>query len=385
MGSDARSEQLPEIECRVFGQSAGDFVRWMSSRADVTVVLDQKYYDSPVYMDVRDTVDVIMQILGRQLGAGVARLGRSYYIGAMRDEDMGLLVRKMRRLGKEEIKDFIVASGSTGGRVTVFDDGLLVMVDHLVVLRRVSDAIDAVEAVTVSTWLVQVYFLRVSDRRESELSAGLELEAAYRFAGASGAGAKGEVQQAFGAWLRARGQSTSGAVRQAPLLVVTDGGEATLHSGRTIPVAKKAILDSGAVATTDFKEYRDGLQMKVGIRGEGYNAGMLSLDLSNSSITGYVEAAPIIAEDTLSMRAVVSSGGAYLVGSLRVKSDSSDTSGWLSVGRSRRVEDETLEVWVRAYRIAGSAEARPEGVPRGPQQAGAGYPALAPQGEGSYE
>lgn len=356
------------VECRVEGMAAGDFVRWLSGKTGLAITIALDLAEKPVTFDASDLPENVLHLFARHLDVGVSRIGRSYYVGVPTEQDRGLMVRRMGRLKAEEIRELMTTVGSGQGKVQVFADGLFVMVDHLLALRRIDEACDAVEAATVPTWIVQYYLVRDQDNEDWTFNVGADFDASLRLArvaATAGGDNTNEVSDAmrslnklgydFNAWLTARGASGKGAVRQSPLMIVVDGEAASIHVGKTVPVPKKAISNEGTATTTEYVQYRDGLQLECTIRESRGGGGVLDVKMSLSNITGYVGDAPIMTEDTLKTRAGIQSGGVYLLGALTGSSRTEEKTGFLSWGRSKRDSTEKLEVWARVYRINGAA------------------------------
>lgn len=337
-------------------------IRWLAEKTEQTIILNPALADKTVSMHLRgETAETLIHLLSRQLGAEVARIGNAFVIGALRPEDMGILVRRCGRLTPSELEKMVAVAGSGQGRVLALSDGLLVAADKVVALSRLTDALDRVDASTAATWVCQLYLVRSSATDERGMTLGAELDASYQFGRASAdQKASGAVTGAFTAWLEARGSNGAVDVAQTPLLLVHDGATARLHSGRNIPVPKRTVSDQGTVTTAEFVNYRDGLDLTVAIREIGAGVGMLAVSLTLAQVDGYNADAPITVESTVNTSAQVASGGVYLLGSLASRTASRDRKGYLSLGNIRKDETGTMEVWARVYRIAGAARVAQE-------------------------
>ena len=104
-----------------------------------------------------ETVASILGVVARRMGVDVTQQGTLYYLGQLRAEDRGLLVRRVRRLTSDEVSQAIENLMSEVGRVLTVADGLVVVGDRVEVLQRIEALIEQIDRTEVVTWVVQLY------------------------------------------------------------------------------------------------------------------------------------------------------------------------------------------------------------------------------------
>jgi len=372
LGAMPEAEAAQRFDISLEQTTADIAARSLAETIGQTIILDPDIAAKTINLKVRqETAETLLQLFARQLAADVSRIGNAYIIGNLRPQDMGVLITRCGRLTREEAANLVAVAGSGEGRVLNLQDGLLIAADRTVAITRITDALDRVNANPASTWVCQVYLINQSDALDRNLAIGAELDASFLFRRASasakawesgrrrntasGTAQLGLLSGTFSSWLAARSASGNINLVQSPLVLLNDGVTSTMHSGRNIPVPKRAISDQGTATITDYINYRDGLQMSLTVRDIGGEVGMLTIDLALSQVEGFNAAAPVTLENSLATTTQVQNGGVYLLGSLETQSKSQTRKGIVSVGSATKKDKGTLEVWARVYRISGSA------------------------------
>lgn len=308
----------------------------------------------------------VLGVVARRLGANLTYSGNLYYLGELRPEDRGVLVRRAPRLSSEELRHAVEALLSEVGRMVSFVDGLVVVSDRVEVLERVVELLDRLESVPVGSWVVQLHVLLIADSDKAEL--GLEVapsaELALSFAAASDLHLSGGFTATGGldVLLRAVLSSSRSRVVCEPLFVVRDGEISRYEDGQEVPIPRKTVSGEGTVTVSGYDYRQTGVTISVDVREFQREAGLLGLSLELGELVRYVEEVPVVDRRRFETAAVVNSGGVYLLGSISLDRQRHTTGGGL--GTVFGVDDgkSQLDVWARVYQIAGPA-ARVPGVP----------------------
>jgi Flp pilus assembly secretin CpaC len=330
-------------------------------------VVEQRLDQLPVTIDVieQDTSSVLASV-ARRLGVEVTRQGQLYYMGTLRREDRGLLVRRVRRLKSDEITNAVKVLQSDQGATVAFSDGLLVVGDRVDVLRRITQLLDDVEATDNATWVVQLYLVSFEEARLADFGFDVSpaIDVAVSFASGStalqSAATAANLHAGIGAVLRAAASHEGVEVVAQPLFVLGDGETAAFSRGEKIPIPRRSVSDQGTVTTTGFETVQTGLQVSATVRELRESATRLSVDVSMSDVARTVEAdgvsAPVIKADTYKTQSEVISGGVYLLGSVE-RAGVTRSAAWpLRLGQKHQASNQVLQIWARAYRIAGPAQ-----------------------------
>lgn len=340
------------------------FVRQLSNQTGVSIVVEARLDQQSVTADFRgETVDQILDVVSRRLGVEVTRLGQVYYLGTLKREDLGVLVRRVRRLTADELSECVRVLQSDKGSLAAFDDGLLVIGDRVEVLARIDDLLSQVEAADSATWVLQLYLVSLEDAalRDLGFDARPSLDVAATFASASmgvtpGAASALALSGGLNSVLTAASTNSNAHLVAEPLFLLLDGSKSEFSRGDVVPVPQRAISEQGTVTTTGFTNMKTGLVCAVELREMRAATARLTVDVSMSDIVRFVEFAPVTREDRFTTSAEVQSGGVYLLGSLVRQADQSQILGALQIRNTQNRTDTVMQVWARAYRVGGSVQ-----------------------------
>ena len=381
-----------------------EFLAEIAQRTEVSIVAEGSLDSRAVSIDVREQpVSQVLGIVARRLGVQVQKTKSLYFLGTLRAEDRGVLVRRVRRLASDEIRSAVSVLLSSNGRSESYQDGLLVVGDTVEVLGRVNELLDSIEATDSPTWVVQYHVVSWSDSslRDFGFDVRPAADVALAFGAASGnpaavlgkvatstaqavspaTGNNGNVppvtpnpgggggavvsprvpdgvagaavaRAGLDAVLRAAAEDSEVSVLAEPCFLLVDGGEGSFIRGDSIPVPRGAISPQGTAVTTGYDIIQTGLEFQTSLREVSESQARLISDMRVSDIKGYVAgAAPITSNESFATTAVITSGGVYLLGSLRRADESKARQAALAVGDAKRRAGTVLQIWVRAYRI----------------------------------
>lgn len=208
-------------------------------------------------------------------------------------------------------------------------------------------------------WRLTVVVYEVSDQVQRQLG----VEVAAGFNGELGVGAAaGDLEQpvqgaraalSVTALGRLADSGTEAKVHTIGTLYLIEGQSSTLQQGDTVPVPRRVVSPEGTVSTEGYEYIESGF--KVLANGRRVPGGLLlSLSPSVSSVTGFVEEAPILTQATVTGDVIVSSGEWVVLSGLRRSQKRVSSSGLPGIGKTMH-RDELADGWlvvcVRADRI----------------------------------
>ena len=329
-----------------------DFLGWVSTEFQVSIVVSEKLDSMSVSMDIRDqSAETVLGVLGRRFGVEVKRVGTMFFVGELRPEDRGLLVRRVKRISGDEIKAFVTTLLSNFGRVEATSDGLCVIGDRVDVLERIGVMLDELDAASTGVWIVQLYLVRVARHGELGVKVG---PTTLPWLDVSWGLARGQAEAIYdwkaGFAGRLEGWVDSGYAKivSQPMLCCRDGSQARFSTGRVVPVPERSVSSEGTVTTTGYNNILVGTEYIVDVREIGAGSVSLGLDIRQGQITSFVDEVPVREEMKLSLSGVCREGDVYLLGSYESK-QSAGRFGLPQVGLDR-MSDSVL-VWARVGRI----------------------------------
>ncbi|MEX0655462.1 MAG: hypothetical protein WD151_15165 [Phycisphaeraceae bacterium] len=351
-----RRENEQRLTLSAESMPLSEFAHWVSREAGISIVIDANLDNRPVTIDLVDEpVNSSLGAIARRVGVQVSRSGTLYYLGGLRPEDRGVLVRRVVRLDADQVRAAIETLLSDHGRVTVAADGLAMVGDRVEVLERVHELLDSVERAPLDAWVLQMYVMSITERDSSEF--GLDVMPSFELAQRVGQAsvdpiAASGLRAALTATLRASRGNEDVEMVASPLLIVGDGRRARLSDATVIPIPRRSVSDQGTVTVTGYDHVPVGLTVEVSIR-DAADAGMVDLSLDMSQLGGMVDEAPIRLQRLIETTAPLVSGGVYLIGAWDVTDARRAWAGQLGTVREVEQRNTTVQAWAVVSRIAG--------------------------------
>jgi len=344
------------------------FLQYVATETGVSLVADEQLDGRTITLEVNDvTLADLLGTAARRLGVQIGRVGSTWYLGQLRGEDRGVLVRRVRRLSQEGVKSAVDVMLSDAGRLSTFPDGLLIVGDRVEVLERIRDLLDRVEASGAESWAVQLYLISLSESKASELGVNAQplVELSYALASKSnGLGLSAttpddikKLSSALTSVLRASATSQDIRIVAQPLFLLLDGESSKFSSGVSIPIPKRSVSDQGTVTTQGYEFVNSGLDCDASIREVSAQLVRFKVAVELGQLQGFVEEAPIRSKDRFETVAVLSSGGVYLLGSLTRDEQTQSKSGpisMLTTNKKNEVKRAQVQVWAKVFRVAGA-------------------------------
>jgi type II secretory pathway component GspD/PulD (secretin) len=342
-----------------------DFARLLADESGRAVILATNLDEQQISGEFTSmSVDDIARAVARRLGASVRISGDTIFIGTAQPEDRAQLVRRVRRLEPEAIRQAL-AMFSDGGKSIVENDGLVIVSDRVEVLEQMAQALTAIEREESAVWIVQLHLIGWSRRAAEEFGVDVTpaaaLAASLAFDSVGGAGWTGGLtaSASLDNVLRLANDREDVSVVAAPMLVLLDGEEASFIQGDRVPVPRRSVSDQGTVTTAGFEYVQTGTQIKLKLRERSASSAKIELDVGMSDVRRMVEEAPVTGEETLKSSVVVEACGVYLVGSLsKERRVAEQKIGWQS-GDYETLEMQVVQVWLEAFRVAGPLSKAP--------------------------
>ena len=309
-------------------------------------------------------ISVAVDNIAKRIGADVRFVSGVYYVGGLGRTDSGTLVRRVRGLSGEELREAVESQLSDTGNVVAYDDGLCVVADVVAVLDRVGAMLDQVEELQAAAWVVQLHVIAYEYSAVDDL--GVDVVPAARLAAIASADvADVEFQASLEAVLRAVVDRGDVHTVAEPMLLLADGERSTYDRGQTIPFVTQSVETVGASLrerqTIDFLDV--GFELAVELRELTRDSAAVTVVVGNSRVIETGEGLPpTVSRDNLESVVPVVSGGVYLAGSFVSERIERSKRLGLSRGREHRNRSELYQVWLRCYKIgAGGVSTQPIG------------------------
>ncbi len=246
-------------------------------------------------------------------------------------------------------------------------DAKVVRVGDRLVMRAKPDGIARAIAVARALhqgpdgWHVDARVVEVSDRLRTELGLGVSVGGTSTIsAGWTGPVVKVGQIDLMGT-LRAAEASGEARLVTSGRLHVLEGSRAELQQGDSVPVPQRTVSDQGTVTVTGYTFVQSGVTLSLGVRRVPAGV-LLDANVELSTVTGFIEGAPIIGRRHSVGSVVVESADWLLLSVLEAEATSIDRDGLGSrIGLGRRTDDRSSRsvlVLVRAARVFAGAAAK---------------------------
>jgi type II secretory pathway component HofQ len=351
----SQKENQAKFSFSAYQAPLNSLLRQIADQTSISVIAHNSLESAKVTFEVKDApVSEVLASIARSLDKRLTRIGEIYFLGPVEPEDRGSLVRRVRRLNQEELNKITELFRSEYGRSHVSDDGLVVVADRVEVLERLSQTFDQVEKAPVSSWVIQLVVVALSDRMKNTLGIKTDMTAQFAANLATPSTSTHTASLAFTSLLQSVHDSTDSKIIAEPLLVVRDGATSTIRRGEDLRLPKKTTSPYGTVEVTGYEVIPTGLTITTTLRDDTVTHASVKLKVESSSISGESEGAPIVTTQSLESATSLATGGVYLLGAIESAQLSRSLSGSpVPLLFSRDRQNYTLQIWAKCYRIAG--------------------------------
>lgn len=358
-----------------FKMPLSSFCRILSDKYDIGMVFSDGLSAREITAEFKRTdLQSVLNVVSRQMGVDIVRVGNTYFIGALRPEDRGVLVRRVLGYDQSSLTSIVTPMLSQTGKANVMLNGVVVATDHESVLRRISEMFDYLDTVDPGSWIVQLYFVAL--RKDAMIEAGFDMK--------SSGSLSYDIQESKISVddLKLDGLFSFGAdsnftdVFAAPMLVIRDGSTGLWKDGERVPIPKKTVSDQGTVSTTGFEYVDVGFNLTATVK-EGRKGGFLKLEIKQSQIKNYVEYSPVTSETSFKIEVDLLPEKIYLLGELNTFKQADQQQGTALF--SRDSGKTSMQIWCKLYRVGSPVHssyprsdrfsAAPTGAPENDQQA----------------
>ena len=255
-----------------FGQAMGILSQETGSAIVWSSTLDsQQAYGDFVGVPLASVLDV----LARRCASSVAEVGGVYYVGEIRREDRAFAVVRIPPVDRTELLTAMKASCSVEGAVSLVGSNLWVC-DNIESLRKILSAVETIRERSDRSYVAEMYFIRVNDDNFVRLSAELQFRQIDIFSSAFNVG------ELFAMFLDGDVGLGQSKIVQRPVLYLSEGRPFTFSDGKEITRERKTLTESGALETTGYSKFSDGLSLTMQLNRVSDKSYAVDIDLSIS-------------------------------------------------------------------------------------------------------
>lgn len=329
--------------------------RILSDKFSVGMVYSETLADKLVTAEFKDTdLQSVLNVISRQVSVDVVRVGNTFFVGQLRPEDRGVLVRRVYGYDEAQLSKLLDTVKSLNGKSAVLENQILICADHESVLRRLAEVLDFVGEVDRGSWILQFYFVML--RKDALLDAGFDVKSSGTISYNVSENSVDFKNFSIDGFLNAGMSSAYADLYASPMLIIKDGQRGTWRDGERVPIPRKTVSPEGTVSVVGYDYTDTGLNVLCSIS-ETRRGGLLSLEISISEIKSFVQEAPLTSQSVLTMSADMAPDKVYLLGEMQRYKTYDSQKNTLAFGRD---EGKTvMQVWAKLYKISGNAISAP--------------------------
>ena len=349
--SNIDSSNSPLITLSCFKMPLSVFVRVLSDEYSVGMVYSESLSDKTITAEFKSTdLTSVLNVVSRQLSVDIVRVGNTFYVGSLRPEDRGILVRRVLGHNRDSLNQVAQSMISQNGKVSVTSDGVIVATDHESVIRRFAEMLDYLDTVESDTWIVQLCFVTL--RKDALLEAGMDVTSSGTLSYNISENKLDLKDFRIDGVMNILSNSSFADVYSSPMLLCRDGQTSIWQDGQRVPIPRRTVSDYGTVTTTGFDYVNTGFLVEASVT-PCKTGGRLKLKIELSDIKSYIENAPVTTQTSYSFDVDLEADKAYLLGELSTYKvlDSQENTALFSRDRGKTV----VQLWGQLYRIRGGS------------------------------
>ena len=338
------------------GMTIQDFAVWFSKEFGKGIIYESSFNNRKIYAEIRNgTATEISNAVARHLSTELVDLGNTIFIGAIKLDDMGVFVKKVKGVKVADLRAMVASfSGAEGsglkGHVT--DDGVVFLFDKEQGLLPFAKAFDQLASIKLDAWVVQLYLIDFKDEDLQDL--GIDLTASGNLAYKMLEGGAGVLKSGFNANVLVDGliqvsrQTDKIRIVGQPLFVMSDGSNFLIENKDSIPYVKRIATETGFIQDEEVEFIEAGIFIDVKLR-ELEEGSLLTLKLENSKILRFTENnLPVRNIVKVQSEVPLQTSGVYLI----AQSDYVETSEQnKTLGFGSSYKRSTLQVFARVFKI----------------------------------
>lgn len=351
-GQGGKVEKSPLITLSCYQMPLSLFCRILSDKYKVGMVYSEQLGPKTITAEFKDTdFQSVLNVVSRQLGVDIVRVGNTYFVGTLRPQDRGILVRRVLGYDVDSLRSIVNAMISQQGKSSVMSNSVVVATDHESVIRRIAEMLDYLDTVESDTWIVQLCFVLL--RKDALLQAGFDVTSSGTISYNISENSLDLKDFKIDGLLNLASSSSFADIYASPMLLVRDGSTGKWQDGQRVPIPRKTVSSEGTVTTNGYDYVDAGFMVDATVK-QSRIGGRLTLKIEMSDIKSYVEEAPVTTQSVYNIDVDLIPNKLYLLGELTQFKvlDQQQNIFNLSTDRGKTV----LQVWGQLYRITGDSK-----------------------------
>lgn len=346
-----KTADSPKLSLSCHNMPLSLFCRILSDKFLVGMVYAESLSNKLITAEFKDTdLQSVLNVVSRQLSVDIVRVGNTFFVGSLRPEDRGILVRRVLGYESVELNTMVKAMLSTNGKASVLSNSVVVVADHESVIRRITELLDYLDSVESDTWILQLCFVLL--RKDALLEAGLDVKSSGTISYNISENRLDLSDFSIEGLFNLASSSSFADLYASPMLLIRDGKTGNWKDGKKVPIPKKTVSDSGTVTTTGYEYVETGFIVSATVK-QSRRGARVMLNIEKSDISSYVEEAPLTVQSVYTTEIEMEPLKPYLLGELSQFKVLDTQRNVLNFGRDKGKT--AMQVWGQLYRIRGES------------------------------
>lgn len=350
-GGIGQVQETPLLNLSCYQMPLSLFCRILSDKFSIGMVYAENLSQKVITSEFKNTDLIsVLNVISRQLSVDIVRVGNTYFIGSLRPEDRGILVRRVLGYDSAELQSIVSSMLSSTGKSSVMaKSSVVVVADHESVVRRVSEMLDYLDSVDTPTWILQLCFVIL--RKDALTEAGFDVTSSGTISYNISENSLDFKDFKLDGILNLVQNSTFADIYASPMLLVRDGTTAKWKDGKRVPIPKKTVSSYGVVTVSGY-DYTDvGFIVDATVR-QSKRGGRVTLKIEKSDIASYVEEAPLTTQSVYDIDVDMEPLTPYLLGELSLFKVLDTQDNIANFGRDRGKS--VIQLWGQLYKVSGA-------------------------------
>lgn len=246
----------PKVSLRLDGVPLRQVIMMVSEQADALIVTPVALDETPVYgVFLEDSLETVLTVIAQRLGVRCAFSDGVWCLGTVSDSD---LVSFVATVPPSDLNEFRIAAQGMYPQARVYTVGSVLWVrEEYRVVRRISEDLLILRKKLSHAYIVEVFFVRISEEDFLEASVDLKVNSVDLFASSF------QVEQLFKAITSGSAGVGSSSIESRPVVYLAESRPAKMSVGSEIIREERRTLENGASEVSGYQRFSDGLEMTL--------------------------------------------------------------------------------------------------------------------------
>lgn len=236
-----------KISLNLDGITLKQLVTYLIDTTECTIIYNEELSDKKVSMRVvEQTLEEVLDIASRKLSVNLIKVRGMYFIGQATNKDRVSYITRLERYKPDQAKEIINSMVSDVGKVSVLEDGNIIVVDYLSVIEQIKDTLEQINEQQQSIWMLYIDVAMFQEEKNKQYGVELNniIEDAITYS--TGHQLNAQMDLVLKGALRMEDNVKYLETKNLTSVILQDGKKQKLMLGQRYPVQQTQYTNSGA-------------------------------------------------------------------------------------------------------------------------------------------